>query len=123
MKCPRCGKEVQFVTDYEWVCPNCGEDGIIDDTLEKIKKVCRGCKYFSVSDEGGVERYECLNDNRWLDLGYEDDDYETYGDDIHLIAVARYNSEGNIIDIELIDMDFDFDGCKWREEKDKEGSR
>ena len=33
MKCPRCGKEVQFVTDVEWVCPNCGEDGMRYYTL------------------------------------------------------------------------------------------
>ena len=46
----------------------------------------------------------------------EDDDYEMYGDDIYLIAVARYNSKGNVIDIELVDIDFDFAGCKWKEE-------
>jgi len=116
MKCPRCGKEVQFITDIEWVCPNCGEDGIIDDTIEKIKKVCEGCKHFFIRRNGTVERYECSNDKRWEDLGYEDDDYEMYGDDMYLIAVARYDSKGNIIDIELVDIDFDFAGCKWKEE-------
>ena len=27
-KCLDCGNEITMITDYEWFCPNCGNDGI-----------------------------------------------------------------------------------------------
>lgn len=87
--------------------------------IEKITEVCKNCKYFSVGDDGIVERYECLNEKRWEDLGYDEDAF--CDDDIYLIAIARYNSKGVVVDAELLDMDFNFDGCKWKEEVKNEG--
>jgi len=89
-------------------------------TLKNIMKVCEGCKYFSISVDGDEEHYECLNDKRLEDLGYDEDDYEMYMGGIYIIAVARHTLDGKLIDVELVDMDFDFDGCKWKEEDNAE---
>ena len=39
-----------------------------------LKQLCEGCKHFSIEHDGNVERYKCLNDERWEDLGYEDEE-------------------------------------------------
>ena len=94
----------------------CDKMGDEDSIVEKIKRVCRGCKFFSISIDGTEEYYECSNENRWIDLGYDEDDlFEC--PEICIIAIAKYSFEGNLIDVDLQDIYFDFKGCKWKEEK------
>ena len=84
-----------------------------EETIQKIINVCRGCKYFNISNDGQCEYYECLNDDRLYEI-YGEDVYEDEDGSIFLIAVAYYSYDGKLLHVELEDFDFDFKGCRFK---------
>lgn len=81
----------------------------MNELQKKLMDTCRDCKFFSITNDGYYEIYECLNEERWIDIGYEEDDFWE-DDTIYVIAIAQGK---NFENFEIVDMDFDFN-CRYK---------
>ena len=73
-------------------------------TLDSLLKHCKNCKHFSITTDGYKEFYECslLEDKRIQELEEEDEEYIPDGTE-GLLAVAHYDVNGNLTDVEIMD--------------------
>lgn len=79
----------------------------MNELQKKLMDTCKDCKFFSISTDGYYEIYECFNEDRWIDVGYDEDDFWE-DDTIYVIAVAR-----GVNDFEIVDLHFNFN-CKYK---------
>lgn len=43
----------------------------MNELQKKLMDTCKDCKFFSISTDGYYEIYECFNEDRWIDVGYD----------------------------------------------------
>jgi len=78
--------------------------------------ICKDCKFYWVECDGGREIHRCMNDERWFEEGYTEEDFEEDEcGEIDIMASFEYNARG-----EIIDCDF-YGTCGGKFKKEREG--
>jgi len=74
-----------------------------ENTLDELLKHCKNCKHFNITTDGYKEFYECslLEEERIQEFEEEDEEY--IPDWTGLLAVAHYDANGNLTDVEIMD--------------------
>jgi len=86
---------------------------LLKNLLDKILAMCDGCNYFNISIDGNVEYYECYNEDKWLSLGFTEEEIEEF--DKMAIAIVEYDDELNPVYVEICPPYLNLDHCEFKE--------